>query len=120
MDIKFIWSGADSKALIYYITDYITKKNLSFHDSNSLIYQAVEKFEKNPENTNIIDPLEKSRRLILRCFNMLASQQEISAVQVASYLMGWPDHYASHTFINIYLINIERYLEHCRGKVELN
>lgn len=46
MDIKFIWSGADTKALVYYITDYITKKNLSFHDTNSLIYQAVEKFEK--------------------------------------------------------------------------
>ncbi|CAM2727279.1 unnamed protein product [Rotaria socialis] len=25
MDIKFIWSGNDAKALVYYITDYVTK-----------------------------------------------------------------------------------------------
>ncbi|CAF4995030.1 unnamed protein product, partial [Rotaria magnacalcarata] len=25
--------------------------------------------------------------------------------------MGWLDHYTSHTFVNIYLIGIERYLE---------
>ncbi|CAF3368495.1 unnamed protein product [Rotaria sp. Silwood2] len=88
MDIKFIWSASDTKALVYYISDYITKKNLSFHDSNSLIYQVVQKFEKNEQKINYIDALDKSRRLILRCFNTLASQQEISSVQVASYLMG--------------------------------
>jgi hypothetical protein len=120
MDIKFIWSGTDTKALVYYISDYITKKNLSFHDSNSLIHQAVEHFEKNQQNINFADALDRSRRLILRCFNTLASQQEISSVQVASYLMGWPDHYTSHTFVNIYLIGIERYLEESLTKVIKN
>ncbi|CAF4254443.1 unnamed protein product, partial [Adineta steineri] len=118
MDIKFIWSGADTKALVYYISDYITKKNLSFHDTNSLIYQAVEKFEKNQDNISYSDAVDKSRRLILRCFNTLASKQEISAVQVASYVMGWPDHYTSHTFVNIYLIGIERYLEQSLTKLK--
>ncbi|CAF3769591.1 unnamed protein product [Rotaria sordida] len=117
-DIKFIWSGADTKALVYYISDYITKKNLSFHDTNSLIYQAVDKFEKNAQNISYTDALDKSRRLILRCFNTLASQQEISSVQVASYLMGWPDHYTSHTFVNIHLIGIERYLEQSLTKLK--
>ncbi|CAF1224176.1 unnamed protein product [Rotaria sordida] len=119
MDIKFIWSGADTKVLIYYISDYITKKNLSFHDTNSLIYQAVEKFEKNKNNISYTDALDKSRRLILRCFNKLASQQEISSVQVASYLMEWSDHYTSHTFVNIYVIGIERYSEQSLSKVIL-
>ncbi|CAF4605844.1 unnamed protein product, partial [Rotaria socialis] len=36
MDIKFIWSGSDAKALVYYITDYVTKTSLSFHDTFSL------------------------------------------------------------------------------------
>ena len=30
---------------------------------------------------------------------------------VVSYLMGWPNHYCSHSFVNVYLIGIERYLE---------
>jgi hypothetical protein len=117
MDIKFIWSGADTKALVYYITDYITKRNLSFHDTHVLIHQAVDSFTKQEQSREYIDALDRSRRLILRCFNTLASQQEISSVQVASYLMGWPDHYCSHTFVNVYLIGIERYLENSLTKV---
>ncbi|CAM4818432.1 unnamed protein product, partial [Rotaria magnacalcarata] len=118
IDIKFIWSGSDTKALVYYISDYITKKNLSFHDCNALIYNAVENFEKNESRINYTDALDKSRRFILRCFNTLAFQQEISAVQVASYLMGRPDHYTSHTFVKIYLIGIECYLEQSLGKLK--
>jgi len=30
--------------------------------------------------------------------------------------MGWPDHYTSRTFVNIYLIGIERYLEQSLSK----
>ena len=37
MDIKFIWSGNDAKALVYYITDYVTKMSLSFHDTFALV-----------------------------------------------------------------------------------
>ncbi|CAF2077651.1 unnamed protein product [Rotaria magnacalcarata] len=36
MDIKYIFSGSDAKALVYYITDYVTKSNLSFHDTFDL------------------------------------------------------------------------------------
>ena len=111
MDIKFIWSGGDTKALVYYMTDYITKRNLSFHDTHVLIHRAIDSFTKQAHNPEYIDAVDRSRRLILRCFNTLASQQEISSVQVASYLMGWPDHYRSHTFVNVCLIGIERYLE---------
>ena len=117
MDIKFIWSGADTKALVYYITDYITKRNLSFHDTQILIHRAVDTFKKDEERREYVDALDRSRRLILRCFNTLASQQEISSIQVASYLMGWPDHYSSHAFVNLFLIGIERYLENSLMKV---
>ena len=99
MDIKFIWLGGDTKALVYYITDYIIKTNLSFHDTHVLIHRAIDSFTKQAHNQEYIDAVDRSRRLILRCFNTLASQQEISSVQVASYLMGWPDHYCSHTFV---------------------
>jgi hypothetical protein len=111
MDIKFIWSGGDTKALVYYITDYMSKRNLSFHDTHVLIHRAIDSFTKQAHNPEYIDAVDRSRRLILRCFNTLASQQEIFSVQVASYLMDWPDHYCSHTFFNLHLIAIERYPE---------
>ncbi|CAF1311364.1 unnamed protein product [Adineta ricciae] len=112
MDIKYIFSGSDAKALVYYITDYVTKSNLSFHDTFSLVLKAVQSFEKQKHNIDTgLSVEEKSRRLVLRCYNTLASQQELSGAQVASYLMGWPDHYTTHEFINLFLIGIENYLQ---------
>ena len=61
--------------------------------------------------TNNENPIEKSRKLVLRCYNTLASQQELSGVQVASYLMNWNDHYTTHKFLGLYLIQTERHLQ---------
>ncbi|CAF4062556.1 unnamed protein product, partial [Adineta steineri] len=73
---------------------------------------AVQSFEKQKLNMDATaNAEEKSRRLVLRCYNTLASQQELSGVQVASYLMGWPDHYTTHEFVNLFLIGIENYLQ---------
>ena len=112
MDIKYIFSGSDAKALVYYITDYVTKSSLSFHDTFSLMLKAVQSIEKQKLNTDITVNAEvRSRRLVLRCYNTLALQQELSGVQVVSYLMGWPDHYITHEFVNLFLIGIENYLQ---------
>ncbi|CAF4403075.1 unnamed protein product, partial [Rotaria magnacalcarata] len=92
MDIKYIFSGSDAKALVYYITDYVTKSNLSFHDTFSLVLKAIQSLEKQKLNIDAaVNAEEKSRRLVLRCYNTLASQQELSGVQVASYLMDAMD-----------------------------
>lgn len=112
MDIKYIFSGTDSKALVYYITDYVTKSNLSFYDTFCLLLKATQFLEKQAVYiNNSLTAEEKSRRLVLRCYNTLASQQELSGVQVASHLMGWPDHYTTHEFANLFLFNIENYLQ---------
>ena len=111
MDIKFIWSGNDAKALVYYITDYVTKSSLAFHDMFALTQQGIKSLEEQRgfnENENAV---EKSRKLVLRCYNMIASHQEVAGVQVASYLMNYGDHYTTHTFNNLFLISIENYLQ---------
>ena len=110
MDTKFIWSGSDAKALVYYVTDYVTKMSLSFHDTLSLVQQNVTSLNNSANQTDHSSVVERSRRLVLRCYNTLASQQELSGVQVASYLMNWDDHYTSHRFQGIFLIEIERHL----------
>ena len=111
MDIKFIWSGSDAKALVYYITDYVTKMSLSFHDTLSLVQSSITSLSNSANSTDSGNAIEKSRKLVLRCYNTLASQQELSGVQVASYLMNWDDHYTSHKFQGVSLIQIERYLQ---------
>ena len=47
MNIKFIWTDSDAKALIYYITDYVTKMRFSFHDTLSVVQKCI---------TSIMDP----------------------------------------------------------------
>ncbi len=112
MDIKFIWSGNDAKALVYYITDYVTKSNLAFHDMFALAQEGIKSIEQQQRVANVGENVvEKSRKLVLRCYNMIASHQEVSGVQVASYLMNYGDHYTTHTFRNLFLISIENYLQ---------
>ena len=110
MDIKFIWSGSDAKALVYYITDYVTKMSLSFHDTFALVQKSITSLNTSSHQNNE-SAIERSRKLVLRCYNSLASQQELSGVQVASYLMNWNDHYTTHKFQGLHLIQTERYLQ---------
>ncbi|CAF3374280.1 unnamed protein product, partial [Rotaria sp. Silwood2] len=111
MDIKFIWTGNDAKALVYYITDYVTKMSLSFHDTFSLVQKSITSLQNPNNQLDKENVIEKSRKLVLRCYNTLASQQELSGVQVASYLMNWDDHYTTHKFQGLYLIQTERFLQ---------
>ncbi|CAF1089809.1 unnamed protein product [Rotaria sordida] len=58
MDIKFIWTGSDAKALVYYITDYVTKMSLSFHDTFSLVQKSITSLPNSNnqlDNENIIE-----------------------------------------------------------------
>ncbi len=99
--------------LRHYVTDYVTKSSLSFYDIYSLIHEAVKKSEEqsvsiSDQNTDMI---ERSRKLILKCYNTIASKNELSGVQVANYLMSFKDHFTNQSFVNIFLIGIERYIQ---------
>ena len=111
MDIKFIWNGNDAKALVYYITDCVTKSALAFYDMFALVQQGLESAEQQRVKIDINNAVEKSHKPVLRCYNMIASQQEVSDTQGASYLINYGDHYTTHTFKNLFLYSIENYLQ---------
>eukprot|EP00732_Lithocolla_globosa_P000954 Lithocolla_globosa_v1_NODE_391_length_4199_cov_7.277027.p1 type:complete len:544 gc:universal NODE_391_length_4199_cov_7.277027:1691-60(-) len=112
-DVKFISANKDAKALVYYITDYVTKSSLSTYNYFTILKGAVEELEvgktySSDKYKNLDDILERSKLLITRCYNQLQSQQELSGQQVISLLMGWEDHYTSHKFENLYWNDIWR------------
>ena len=107
MDIKFIWTGSDAKALVYYITDYVTKISLSFHDTLSLVQKCITSIVDPSHQMNQQNAIEKSRKLVLWCYNAIASKQELSGVQVVSYFMNWNDDYTAHKFQGLFLIQTE-------------
>ena len=100
MDIQFIVSGELAKAMIYYVTDYITKSPLKSHVTYAALQQAVKKYEQVVDQCE--DYTRKSKRLLQKCAYALISHRELSAQQVASYLMGYEDHFTSHRFSNLY------------------
>ena len=109
MDLKFIGTGDDAKALIFYITDYVTKSPLKAHVSYSALEHAMKKFHS-MENLGD-DTADVAKRLLRKCAFSLTSNQELSGQQVASYLLGYTDNYTSHQFCNLYWPSFERYID---------
>ena len=109
MDIQFIGSGESAKAMIYYVTDYITKSQLKSHVAYAALQSAVKKCEEVSEVE--VDSTIKSKRLLQKCACALVSHQEMSAQQVASYLMEYEDHFTSHVFGCLYWASFERYVD---------
>jgi len=96
MDVNFIGSGKSAKAIVYYITDYITKMQLKAHVSYSALKAGVEKMREQLNGTE--STRGKARRLPLKRSNALLSHQELSAQQVTLYLLGYSDKITSHRF----------------------
>ncbi|KAJ7177006.1 hypothetical protein C8R46DRAFT_833324, partial [Mycena filopes] len=108
MDIKFVGSGPAAKAILYYITDYITKSQLQAHVAYAALELAVNKLgEFNPEEDDITS---RAKSLLQRCAHSLISKQELSAQQVVSYLMDFEDHFTSHKYVNLYWTSFEGFI----------
>ncbi|KAJ7157743.1 hypothetical protein C8R46DRAFT_818648, partial [Mycena filopes] len=108
MDIKFVGSGPTAKAILYYITDYITKSQLQAHVAYAALEAAVQKLgEFNPEEDDLTT---RAKRLLQRCAHSLISKQELSAQQVVSYLMDFEDHFTSHEYVNLFWTSFEGFI----------
>ncbi|KAF8143047.1 hypothetical protein K438DRAFT_1466822, partial [Mycena galopus ATCC 62051] len=112
MDIKYVGSGEVAKALVHYVTDYITKSTLATHISLSDVEYAIkrnnEKYAGTDRDGVAIDSINRS--LFTKTVMALMSKQELSHQQVMSYLIGGGDCYKSHTFCNVRWGDIDRFV----------
>jgi len=96
-DVGSMLSKTSIKAVISYVTDYVTKPSLKTHQIFSSAYDI---FEKNSEliggNT---EEKEAACKLLLKIVNALTSKMEIGSPMACLYLLNNPDHYTSHTFV---------------------
>jgi hypothetical protein len=106
-DMKFICNGMDSKALSFYITDYITKKALTTHNAFPLIIAAQQQIDEgifpclpNPDYT---PAQQRNRDLVVKCLNKLTTHTERSGPEVATLLLGKDLQYKSHTFTKAFI-----------------
>ncbi|KAJ3537287.1 hypothetical protein NM688_g6714 [Phlebia brevispora] len=109
MDIKFISSGEAAKAVIFYITDYITKSEMKAHVAYAALELAIKKLATADDCD---DPFEmRAKRLLQKCAFALVSHQEMPAPQVAMLLENHELCYRSHQYANLYWTSVEGYLE---------
>lgn len=75
MDIKFIGSGEAAKALVYYITDYITKSSLPTHVGlAALAYVLRQNLDSDSQKLKPLAP----KTFMTKCVNAMMGRQEIS------------------------------------------
>ena len=87
-------SGTAIKAVVAYISDYISKPSLKTY----LIFEAIKSvIDKNSEMLGgTLDRKEKARKLLTKIVNSLTSKLEIGGPMAAMYLLRNPDHYTNH------------------------
>src|ERR1700723_527368 len=99
-DVTSLLSGTAIKAVVAYISDYITKPSLKSH----VIFSTIKSVFDNSSELlgGSLGRREKSRKMITKIVNSLTSQLEIGAPMAALYLLGNPDHYTNHQFVPCY------------------
>ena len=111
MDIAFMGVGPEAKAILFYITDYITKLQLPTYAAYSIMEAAVRKIDVLSTSPDHSDIVAHAKLLMHKCANSLIARQELSSHQVSSSLLGHGAKYASHTFQHLYWPSFERYLD---------
>ncbi|KAH7905988.1 hypothetical protein BJ138DRAFT_1016917, partial [Hygrophoropsis aurantiaca] len=99
-DVTSLLSGTAIKAVVAYISDYISKPSLKTY----VVFDTIRSvFDKNTTLLNgSTDRGEKARKIMTQIVNSLTSKMEIGAPMASLYLLGNPDHYTSHTFTPVY------------------
>ncbi|KAJ7779989.1 hypothetical protein B0H16DRAFT_1223810, partial [Mycena metata] len=108
MDLKFIGSGPAAKAILYYITDYITKSQLQAHVAYAALEGALHKLGEFDAAED--DLTARAKRMLQRCAHSLIAKQELSAQQVISYLMDFKDHFTNHAYVNLFWTSFEGFI----------
>ena len=78
----------------------MTKPGLNTYSMFDTIHQI---FEKNKTLLTVTEHINSSARsLVTKMVNALTAKLEIGSPMASMYLLGNPDHYTSHNFINFY------------------
>ena len=93
-DLKCILSRKAAKAVMFYISDYITKMDTKTYEMLSLLSHAVARV---PIDSVVPKSLVDNARILLhKCLSQFSRQQQIHAQQAAHYIRGFGDGILSH------------------------
>jgi hypothetical protein len=99
-DVTNLMSGTAIKAIVAYVTDYITKQSLKTYTVFDVIRTVIDR------NTELLSSntsqREKTRKIFIQIVNTLTAKLEVGSPMASLYLLENPDHYTSHYFVPFY------------------
>jgi hypothetical protein len=99
-DVTSPLSGTAIKAIVAYISDYVTKPGLKtytiFDTIRSVFYKSSEMLGGTQKRK------DKARSILTKIVNALTAKLEIGAPIASLYLLGNPDHYTNQNFVVFY------------------
>ncbi|KAI6001858.1 hypothetical protein EDD15DRAFT_2385661 [Pisolithus albus] len=104
MDIKYIGLGPAAKALVYYISDYITKSELKVNVGLEALRTALRSHESRFEGDHSSTSQFREKNLL--------TKSEISHQRVMSYLIGGGDYYTAHDFETVRFHDFLNVIDH--------
>ncbi len=99
-DVTCLLSGTQVKAVVAYVTDYITKSPLKTYSVFEAVKAVLERRTDIEERSGSRE--EVARRVITKVVNVLSARREIGGPAACSYLLGNPDHYTNREFKVLY------------------
>jgi len=123
-DISWIPTVTKSLCLIYYLTNYATKDDVSPYQmllKAALLKQSIEKAKANPapDATDLRIRNKDMDQFALRCYNTLSHEREISGVQIANSLLQLPTYYTrNYNFVQVNLWWLRRYVRMAIESIE--
>ena len=111
-DISSVPTVSKSLALLYYLTNYSTKDDISPQQillKAALLKDCAEIAKNSPEQD--VGNNDTVTNFLLRNFNMLSQDREVSGVQIASSLLQLPSYYTAHdNFVGVYLPSLRQHV----------
>jgi hypothetical protein len=116
-DISWIPTVTKCLCLIYYLTNYATKEDISPSQillKAALLKQSINKAKATltPNATDLRIREKDMDQFALRCFNSLSCDREISGVQIANTLLQLPTYYTeTYNFVAVNLWWLRKYVQ---------
>ncbi|KAJ7683318.1 hypothetical protein B0H17DRAFT_941971 [Mycena rosella] len=95
-DVTSLLSGTAVKAVVSYVSDYISKLSLKLYQMFASVYHV---FDKEADTIGgDIKEREQARHMMRKMVNSMSAKIEIGSPMASMYVLGHPDHYPSHTY----------------------
>ncbi|OBZ78025.1 hypothetical protein A0H81_02091 [Grifola frondosa] len=99
--VTCLLSGTQVKAVVAYVTDYVTKSNLNTHSFFETVRTVLDRNQEQMASS-VTSRSDTARSVITKIVNALSVLQETGGPAACAYLLGHPDHYTNHSFRVVY------------------